>query len=345
MNIDNFTDAIKNCRFCFMCRHLSGIGNVSFSEADTPRVRASLLYGVTLCPDNLANPDLIDTLYRSDLSAACRTNCVSHYDENGLNLAARRDIVALGKAPEAVAKLAKKLAKNANWQISGKGDVLYFEDDYTAAAKTIAPAFDKLMKAAKVAYRTVKGGGLGKALYILGYEKEAKAMAKAFAELVNKSGVKTIVVSNPAAYDALVNDYPAFGLKLKAKVVHSSEFLASLKLKFKSAGQLYYLPSDFLKNYNPGYAGPEKLLKALKAKLLPFGTNDEESYTCGEGAVVLPALYPELVKKLAKYIAERADNPKTDKIAVASPYTRIYLAKEGKLNVLSLEELAAACLA
>ena len=51
MNIDKYTDAIKNCRFCFMCRHLSGIGNVMFTEADTPRVRAAMIYGVTMHPE------------------------------------------------------------------------------------------------------------------------------------------------------------------------------------------------------------------------------------------------------------------------------------------------------
>ena len=53
MNIDKFTDTIKVCRFCFMCRHLSGIGNVTFTEADTPRIRASLIYGATMHPEKL----------------------------------------------------------------------------------------------------------------------------------------------------------------------------------------------------------------------------------------------------------------------------------------------------
>jgi len=34
MNIEKFTDSIKACRFCFMCRHLSAVGNVTFTEAN-----------------------------------------------------------------------------------------------------------------------------------------------------------------------------------------------------------------------------------------------------------------------------------------------------------------------
>ena len=147
----------------------------------------------------------------------------------------------------------------------------------------------------------------------------------------------------PAAYDALVNDYPAMGVKFPAKVMHTSEYVLSLKLKYKKAGDVYYLESDFLRNYND-LPFPHDLLKALGAVNKPFGTNDEESYSCGEGAVVLPKIDATLVEKLAAYIAERADNPKTDKIVTASPYTKLMLKKYTKLDVVTLEELAASLL-
>lgn len=345
MNINNCTDAIKNCRFCFMCRHLSAIGNVTFTEADTPRVRAAMTYGVTMYPEKLANRDYIDTLYRSDLSACCRFHCVSHFDENGLNLAARTDVVEAGFAPEYVKAIVAELKKNEKWVGKGSGDVLYFVDNYTAEAKTVAKAFDTIMKKAKIPYQTVTGGCIGKALSILGYKKEAKEAMQKFAQVIRNSKAKTVVVSNPAAYDALVNDYKAAGIKLTAKVVHTSEYIKSLKLKFaKKAGKVFYLESDYLKNYNDDYQGPRDLLAAVKAEIVPFGTNNEESYTCGEGAVVLPKIDEKLVEKLAKYIEARADNPAKDVIVVASPYTKLCLEKYTALNVKTLEELAAGCL-
>ena len=57
MNIEKYTETIKACRFCFMCRHLSPIGNVTFREADTPRVRAILLDRVLRDPAQMANED------------------------------------------------------------------------------------------------------------------------------------------------------------------------------------------------------------------------------------------------------------------------------------------------
>ena len=88
----------------------------------------------------------------------------------------------------------------------------------------------------------------------------------------------------------------------------------------------------------------DKALAALKADVRPFGTNDEESYCCGEGAVVLDRLNPELVKALAEYVAARADDPKKDRIVVASAYVKKVLVKYGKLKVQTIEELAADCL-
>ena len=344
MHIDNYNEAIMNCRFCFMCRHLSAIGNVRFTEVDTPRVRAAMIYGLRTGTNSFDDEDFVEALYRQDLSACCVHHCVNHYDENGLALAARADVVEAGKAPEAVKKLAAKFVKSIGWKAEGKGDIAWFLDDTTAADKDVVAAAKKLFAAAKVAPKIITGGSIGKALKVLGYLPEAKAAAEKFAAFLNAEGVKTLVVSNPAAFDALTKDYPDFGVKLPCKVFCFSGFLNQVKVKFaKKAGEIYYLADDFMRNYD-ACTCPETLLKTLKTVLKPFGTNDEETYCCGEGAVVLDKLHPELVKALAEYVAARADDPKKDKIVVLSAYTKRALVKYGKLNVMTMEELAASCL-
>ena len=335
MNIEKYTDTIKACRFCFMCRHLSAIGNVTFTEADTPRVRASMIYGVTMFPERLANEDLIATMYRSDLSACCRRNCVNHYEENALNLAYRADLVEAGAVPENIKAIAAELKKTPDWTVSGSGKVAYVADDYSIQSGAAA-AFAKL--AGKV--KTVKGGSCGKGLWVLGFRKDAKVLAKKFIKVLEGTGASTVVVSHTGIYDFLVNTLAEMGLKLNAKVMHSSEYLAGIKTS-KKLGKIYYLESDFLRNYNNDYEFPKKVLTANGAKLVPFGTNDEESYSCAEGALVLDKIEPELVEKLAKYIEARADDPAKDVIAVASPYTKIQLKKYTSLNVKTVEELLA----
>ena len=335
MHIEKYIESIKACRFCFMCRHLSPVGNVTFTEADTPRVRASLLYGVTMYPERLTNEDLIKTMYRADLSGCCRRNCVNHYDETGIVLSYRADLAEAGAVPENIREIASKLKKLPPWTVSGTGKVVYVADDYSIQSGA-ASAFAKLAGKCK----TVKGGSCGKGLWVLGFRKEAKALAKKFLEILESAKAETIVVSHTGIYDFLVNTFPEMGLKVKGKVMHSSEYLAGLNLK-KKLGRLYYLESDFLRNYNNDYPFPVQVLKANGAKILPFGTNDEESYSCGEGALLLDKIEPALVEKLAKYVEARADHPEKDVIAVASPYTKVQLKKYTVLNVKTIEELLA----
>lgn len=343
MNIDKFEEAMMNCRFCFMCRHLSTIGQVRSTEVDTPRIRAAMLYGLRTGTNSFDDSDFVDALYRQELSACCVHHCVNHYDENGLALAARADVVEAGKAPEKVQRLARKYMRS-EFTAKGKGPLAYFLDATTAADKDVVASVKRLFAAAKADPVVIEGGSIGKALKVLGYLPEAKAAAGKFAAFLAEKGIKTLVVSNPAAFDALTRDYPEFGVKLPCKVLCISNYLIQAKVAFrKAAGEVYYLADDFMRNYD-GCECPERLLKSLKAKNIPFGTNDEESYCCGEGAVVFDELNPELVKDLAAYVAERADHPKTDRIVVLSAYTKKVLKKYGRLNVVTMEELAASCL-
>ena len=343
MHIDKYEEAMMNCRFCFMCRHLSAIGNVRCTEVDTPRIRAAMLYGLKTGTISFDDSDFVEALYRQDLSACCVHHCVNHYDENGLALAARADVVAAGKAPAKVAALAKKLAKTSAWKATGKGKVALFLDEMTASDKGEVAALKKLM--AKTGdFVTVTGGSIGKALKTLGYLDEAKAAAEKFVAFLNGLDVDTVVFANPAAYAFVKLDLADFGLSLKAKACCTAKYLLEKKVKFaKKPGALYYLADDFMRNY-VGCECPEKLLAALGAELKPFGTTDEESYNCGEGAVVLDRLHPELVKALAQYVAARADDPKKDLIVTLGVYAKTQLRKYGKLNVKTLAEVAAACL-
>ncbi len=322
MNIDKFQDAISACRFCFMCRHLSAVGNVSFRESDTPRGRA-LLAGIFQRKGKDFDADGVDAYYRADLAAANRFHCVSHYDENGLIIAARQDIVELGLAPEKVKALAAELART-EFKVQGKGEVLYALDSY-ADAEALKP-FGK--------FAIVNGADAPKALKVLGFVKEAEKLAKAFAKAVK--GFKSIV-SSPAVVDALKNDFKLDGIE----ILSVAEFLLKLKLKGSAKKAAYLLDSDFLKNYGGAVEAPRSLLKSLGYALKPFGTNPEESYSAGEGAIVFDKINPELAAKLAERVKELADRPGKDLIVVSSPYTRAILAKYApELKAISIEEAA-----
>ena len=322
MNIDKHLDVINACRFCFMCRHLATLSNATFKEADTPRGRALILDKVRMDKEHLKNPDYINTIYEAPLSAACRYHCVSHYDEAGLLLAARQDIVDAGLAPEKVKKLAAELEK-AEFKVEGNGDVLYYLDPYSEKSD--------LYKDCKI----ISGGDTGKALEVLGFADKSAAIFAKFKTNVEESGCKTLVTSCPASYNMLKDKLDSI------KVMHSSEYLLAQELP-KASAKAYYLDSDFLKNYNDDLSAPRELLEKCGYELVNFGTNPEESYAVGEGAVVYDKLNPELAKKLCGKIVELADDPTEDLLITASPYTKYALKKYApQLKVLLLEEAVA----
>jgi len=314
MNIDKHLDVINACRFCFMCRHLATLGNVSFKEADTPRVRALVCDKIRMDKSKLNNPDYIETIYESTLSAACRYHCVTHYDEAGLQLALRQDIVEAELAPAKVKALVAEL-QNVDFKVEGSGDTLYYVDSYND--KSAAPKDCKI----------ISGGDTGKALEVLGFIKESETVFAKFKAAVAESSCKALVTSCPASYDMLK-------AKLDIEVKHSSEYLAPKA----GSGKIYYLDSDFLKNYCE-LSAPRELLQKCGYELVQFGTNPEESYAVGEGAVVYDKLNPKLAEKLCQKIVELADDPQNDILVTASPYTKQALNKYApELTVLSLEE-------
>jgi Fe-S oxidoreductase len=304
-----------------MCRHLATLGNVTFKEADTPRGRALMLDKVRMNKENLKNADYINSIYESTLSAACRFHCVSHYDEAGLILAARKDIVEAGLAPEKVKALAEEL-KKVDFKIEGRGDTLYYKDIYSEDTSAFSNC------------KIISGGDHGKALEILGFAEESKTVFSKFKAVVEASGCKTLVTSCPATYDMLKDKLDGM------EVMHSSQYLYE-KAKPKNCGKAYYLESDFLKNYNDNMPWPRKVLEKCGYELIQFGTNNEESYAVGEGAVVYDKLNPELAKKLCERVLELTDNPKEDVLITASPYTKFTLKIYcPELTVLTIDEAA-----
>ncbi|PAW79205.1 MAG: hypothetical protein B9S32_04425 [Verrucomicrobia bacterium Tous-C9LFEB] len=354
MYSEKFSETIHACRFCFMCRHLSPVGNVTYRESDTPRGRALMLDKVSQQPQLLENPDFQSAIYDAELSAACRTHCVSHFDEAGLLLAARRDIVESGKIPAVVKQVADSI-KALKLALKGdaKAEVIYYVDRYTERYQPeMAAATEKILKAAGVSFQIISGADTGKALAVLGCWNEAKETAEKFAKSIRGVGKKVLITSCPASYDLLKNDFPKYGIDLanELEVLHTSEFIrrlvkaGKLSLRPSTAQSVFPLASDFLGNYNTGFTAHEELAALAGVTLQPFGFNREESYTAGEGGVVMDELNPRLVAKLVEHVLEQVDNPSQDMLLVLSPYTKYVLSKFAtkKLHLTTVEELIAA---
>ncbi|MDD2601221.1 MAG: (Fe-S)-binding protein [Kiritimatiellae bacterium] len=335
MNMDKYLDVINACRFCFMCRHLATLAAVTGKEADTTRGHALIADRIRMDKAELANTDYIRTIFQADLSGACRKHCVSSYDEIGLKLALRQDIVEAGLAPAAVSALAKEFT-DVQFKVSGNGDMLYYPHPCIEAHQPeIAKAFLSVVPNVKV----IDGGDCGKVLKLLGFAKESQAVAARFQAAVKASGCKTVVVSNPAAYDFLKSDGAMDGIT----VLPSSEVLLNSNLgSAAKLGKLTFINSDFLRNYQDCKA-PMDLLAKLGCEVDRFGTNCEDSYACGEGSMPGIRLFPELTRKMVAHVADMAKRFKVETIVTPSPFVKHALTTYApELKVLAIEEVAAA---
>jgi Fe-S oxidoreductase len=235
MEICKNIDTLKACRFCPMCRHVCTSGNISFHESDYPRGRGLIL-------DNILeqrmeyNPDLVQSIYNCCLCGLCWSNCEGGYMPHKLILSSRNDIVEEGEVPETALKIIKRIESGKNPYGSKskafggngrKSDVLYFMGDYIKfAGHPIADAVENIMKKSGEKYAILDEEPTdGKIMAILGFREKAKKAAESLQNRFKDIGVKKIVVSDPLSYDCLKNDFPAYGLKLDAGIMHISEYL------------------------------------------------------------------------------------------------------------------------
>lgn len=343
MNIDKYLDVIGACRFCFMCRHLSANGLAMGRESDTPRSHALIADCIRMNKENLANADYAQLIYESDLSGANRTHCYGYhanadikcYDEIGLQLALRKDFVESGNIPAKVKETAEIL-KQVDFKVEGSADVLYYlhpcVEKHTPA---VADAFKAL---APAAFATISGGDCGAALDILGFEADSKAIADAFLAAVKAANCKTLVIPHPGAYNFAKNNFEGNGFE----ILTTAEYLKANNIAPKKSGKVAFIDSDFLRNYQ-SVTAPRELLVAAGYDVEDFGTNPEESYACGEGAMVQILIAPAVAKALSERVAYFAKAYYKDAtIVVAAPYTKFMLAQFApELNVKTVEEALA----
>lgn len=251
MEISEYKDTIRACRYCPMCRHVCTSGNLSFHESDYPRGRGLVLdkiYKGTL----KYSPDIVEPLYNCFLCGCCWANCEGGFLMHKLVESSRKDIVNSGSQPEIADEIRELLLKEKNpyvdfsrtgtakkktgntvfkpenGRIDKKADILYFMGDnikfnfHDIAEKTI-DIFEQL----GADYTLLSGEPSdGKILKILGFEHDAAEKAAILAKKIKSLDVKSVVVSDPLSYDALKNDFAEYGIKLDCGIEHTSLIFA-----------------------------------------------------------------------------------------------------------------------
>lgn len=233
---------IDACRFCWMCRHICPIGNVTGQERNTARGRALSLSmverGVGL------SVDIMENVYECALCGACTNDCATGFDPVEFTKAVRLEGALNGKTPEHINALIDNIEKAGNpygiKEIDGElkaeikglpenADVLLFLgiDARVMSPKSAITAI-KLLKKSKVDF-TVLINEPDSGYFmdtLLGKSEETRQIMKSTAKML--SSYKTIVAYDPADAKVFLREYKEWGIDVDAKVQTFTAYINEL---------------------------------------------------------------------------------------------------------------------
>jgi Fe-S oxidoreductase len=346
------------------------MGVVTGKESDTPRGKGLILFK-TLKGYIDYDADLIDTMYRCCLCGYCQKWCQAGCTPPAAVLAARADIVAQGREPQAVQQIKKNLLDTGNPfglppedrfrtldaadLFRPQADVLYYVGCDTAYQRPeIARAMIQTLRAAKVDFTLLpRERSTGKPLGLLGYRDQARDMAEQLREQIRATRAKLVVTACPSAFDALKTDYPAMGLDLAGvEVLHAAQYLdrlaAEKRLPLRPActASTTLLDSGYLGRDHKILDEPRRLLgRVASSPLREMTWSRELAYSCGEAGGVLRLLHPELSKQLAARVLGEARHTGAELLVTTCPVTKTSLVEsDPAAQVRDLVELVAGAL-
>jgi Fe-S oxidoreductase len=317
MSTKTFTDTIKACRVCLLCRHACTVGNVTLMDTNLPRGKALLLYATQV---ELLDWDhrVVEVMYQCTSCHLCREWCVNGWDIAPLTLAARAEIAGQGLEPEPARRMKETLLASGNrygesaaplrdWIASlglpDRAPLLYF------AGPTAAYRQPELVRSA-VALLQRCGADFtllpaepdpGDLLFVLGYRPEARQFAGRTLEALRDSGATTIVSSDPTAIETFRHGYRDWGLEIPEglRFLHMSEYLAG---EIASGRLVPQLPLELSVTYHDPcslgremkvFDAPRQVLSALPGlELREMRLNREHALCCGNGGGVPVTNFP-----------------------------------------------------
>lgn len=334
---------IKECRFCWMCRHLCPVGLATGKELYTPRAKALLLDMEQ--KGTAAMEDYAEEMFGCCLCGSCASNCETGYEPPIFIREARRNIVANGMAPAYVmdvigAYLEKeKACLNDSFEF-GKADVLvYTGTEGMLESQEMAKDFYAVLDKAGVAYtffhEEPKDGNV--LFDLIGETAEVKKIAKACADAINESGAKRLVVLNPSSARMFKQEYPLWGIELLPEVITATSFAETLvkegKLRIKQTkGTVTFHDPCRLARDLEETESARNIIRAMGYELKEMIQNKKITKCCG--GLVLNAHSPQMAKKVATGRLSDADRIFVDTVVTACPGCKEVLQKgDGKAEV------------
>ena len=354
---DKSKNTIDACRFCWMCRHICPIGNVTGQERNTARGRALSLSMVER--GVVMSFDLMENGYERALCGACTNDSATGFDPVEFTKAVRLEGALNGKTPEYINTLIDNIEVTGNpYGIKGIGielkaeigslsesaDVLFFlgVDARVKSPKSAINAI-KLLKKAGVEF-TVLTNEPDSGYFmdtLLGKAEETRQIMKNTAEILKN--YKTVVAYDPADAKVFLREYKEWGIDVGANVKTFTSYLNELikdgKLKPKKSNKtvVFQDPALLARDLEEIQEAREILNACVNTKeMLLFGKE-----TVWAGSILMNEYLPKVMTLTAQARWKNALSTGADALVTASVSEYEILSKEKPENIelLSIEEI------
>jgi len=348
---------IDACRFCWMCRHVCPVGNVTGRERNNARARALSLSmverGVELSKDIVAN------VYECALCAACTKECATGWDPVEFTKAVRLEAAMNGVTPDYINKMIDNIESTGNpygqtelseelkaeiESLPKDADTLLFlgVDARIKSSRSAVNAI-RLLKKANISFTVLMNEpDSGYAMdTLLGKADETKRIMTKAAGVLDK--YKTIVAYDPADAKVFLREYKEWGIELGAAVKTFTGFVNELiqsgKLKPKKLNKTFVFqdPAVLARDLEETQEAREILAACGETKeMLLYGKD-----TVWAGNLIMNEYMPDVMKLTAKARWENALSTQAEVLVTASPseYEVLSAVKPDNMELLSIEEV------
>lgn len=218
-------------------------------------------------------------------------------------------------------------------EVAGLDWLLYVGSaaSFDPRGQRIARALVAILKAAGVRFAILGAAetSTGECVRRAGNEMVFQALAQGLVETLNGLSVKRIVTCDPHAFNALKNEYPAFGGHWE--VVHHTQLIAQLiaagriEVERRFERIIYHEPC-YLARHNGEYEAPRAVLRAIsKDAPLEFPLSREKAMCCGAGGGRM-WMEEKIGRRINVARVEQALPQAPKAIATACPYCAVMVA-------------------
>ena len=354
-------EIIDSCRFCWMCRHICPIGNVTGQERNTARARMLALSLVERGAEPLEG--VADNIYECSLCGACTKDCATGWDPVAAVKEVRTELAMNGVTPDYIVKLVENIQNCGNVygekdvpaalkkeieSLPEKADTLLFlgRDAIYKSPESAIKAIE-LLKKSGISFTVLKDEpDSGYAMeFLTGKTAESKEIAEKCAKALD---FKTVVCYDPSDAKIFMREYKEWGINLSAKVVTFTAFVSELikngTIKVKASGKVYTVQDSAI------LARDLEETDAVRAIISACGENREMlcfgKDTILAGNLIMNEYMSEVIKETAAARWVNAKNMNAEILVTENPaeYEMLKSVKPEDTELMTIEEVVLECL-